>query len=97
MGQDRTFVAPAQEPRASLRESREVVEGILWILRTGARWRDLPELFPSPATCWRRLQRWEEDGTWKEVWRVFLSELDQRGRLDWEETFADATQILFAC
>ncbi len=73
------------------RESREVVEGILWILRTGARWRDLPELFPSPATCWRRLQRWEEDGTWKEVWRVFLSDLDQRGRLDWEETFADAT------
>ncbi len=41
------------------RESRKVVEGILWILRTGARWRDLPELFPSPATCWRRLQRWE--------------------------------------
>ena len=33
---------------------RKVLEGILWILRSGARWQDLPEEFPSPATCWRR-------------------------------------------
>ena len=40
---------PRIEPRACL-------EGILWILRTGARWKDLPKSFPSPPTCWRRLQ-----------------------------------------
>lgn len=73
------------------RDSREVLEGILWVLKTGARWRDLPEGYPSPATCWRRLQRWEEDGTWERIWRAFLRELDRRGWLDWEETFADAT------
>ena len=33
---------------------RKVLEGILWILRSGARWQDLPDEFPSPATCWRR-------------------------------------------
>ena len=33
---------------------RKVLEGILWILRSGARWQDLPEEFPSPSTCWRR-------------------------------------------
>ncbi len=33
---------------------RKVLEGILWMLRRGARWQDLPEQFPSPATCWRR-------------------------------------------
>ena len=43
-------------PRA---KDRKVLEGILWILRSGARWQDLPEEFPSPSTCWRRLRDWE--------------------------------------
>ena len=38
--------------------SRPCVEGIIWILRSGARWKDLPERFPSATTCWRRLQQW---------------------------------------
>jgi len=44
-------------PRA---DDRKVLEGILWMLRRGARWQDLPEEFPSPSTCWRRLWDWEE-------------------------------------
>lgn len=72
-------------------EDRPVVEGILWVLRTGARWRDLPAAYPSPATCWRRLQRWEADGTWLRIWQAFLAELDERGQLDWEEAFLDGT------
>ena len=43
-------------------ENRRVLEGILWILRSGARWQDLPEQFPHPSTCWRRLRDWEERG-----------------------------------
>ncbi len=73
------------------RDNREVLERILWVLETGARWRDLPEEYPSPLTCWRRLRRWEEDDTWVRVWRAFLRELDRRGWLNWQETFADAT------
>ena len=46
-------------PRAS---DRKVLEGILWILRSGARLQDLPEEFPSHVTCWRRLPDWEEQG-----------------------------------
>lgn len=85
------------EPKASPRggpkpiPNRRVLEGILWVLYTGARWRDLPREFPSPTTCWRRLHDWEEQGAWLKVWRAFLTELDRQGRLDWEETFADAT------
>src|SRR5512138_333880 len=75
-------------PRVS---NREVLEGILWILRTGARWQDLPEQYPSPSTCWRRLQKWEEEGVWLEIWRTFLATLDQRGQLDWSEAFADGS------
>src|SRR5215475_7409372 len=43
-------------------ENRGALEGILWILRSGARWQDLPEKFPHPSTCWRRLRDWEELG-----------------------------------
>ena len=43
-------------------DNREVLEGILWVLRTGARWQDLPDRYPSASTCWRRLKFWEEQG-----------------------------------
>ena len=70
---------------------RAVIDGILWVLKTGARWRDLPNEYPSPATCWRRLKRWDEDGTWERIWRAFLAELDAQGRLQWETAFIDGT------
>ena len=73
------------------RDNREVMEGILWILRTGAPWADLPEGYPSPSTCWRRLRRWEEQEVWLEVWRAFLVHLDAKGTLDWQEAFLDAS------
>ena len=71
--------------------NRAVLEGILWILRTGARWQDLPERYPSPSTCWRRLKRWEEQGVWLDLWRAFLAMLDERKQLDWSEAFADGS------
>jgi transposase len=71
--------------------NRKVLEGILWILRTGARWVDLPEEYASPSTCWRRLKLWEEQGVWLKIWRSFLTELNERGRIHWSECFMDAT------
>src|SRR3989304_9980170 len=52
-------------PRA---DDRKVLEGILWMLRSGARCQDLPEEFPSPSTCWRRLRDWEEQEIWLGIW-----------------------------
>jgi transposase len=76
---------PPKDPRA-------VFEGILWILKTGARWRDLPKEFGvSPSVCWKRLAAWEEQGVWLRLWRAFLAELDQQGKLDWSETFLDGS------
>ena len=72
-------------------DSRSCFEGILWVLRTGARWKDLPESFPSPATCWRRHKAWTEAGVWEKAWRRLLGKLDRRGRIDHEESFADGT------
>lgn len=73
--------------------NRSCLEGILWVLRTGARWRDLPDEYPDGSTCWRRLRMWEEQGVWQAAWQKLLSRLDQRRLLDWEEAFLDATFI----
>ena len=62
-------------------ENRRVLERILWILRSGARWQDLPEKYPHPSTCWRRLRDWEEQGVWLKIWRAFLSELNELASL----------------
>ena len=68
-----------------------LLEGILWILQTGAAWRFPPEEFPSPSTCWRRLQQWEEAGVWLDAWRTLLGVLDQEGLLKWDEAFLDGS------
>ena len=70
---------------------RKVLEGILWILRSGARWQDLPEEFPHPSTCGRRLRDWEEQGIWLALWRAFLSELNERQQLKWSESFMNSS------
>jgi len=72
-------------------DNRKAFEGILWILRTGAPWADLPKQYPSPSTCWRRLRDWEEQNVWLNAWRAFLAELDEKGQLDWSEAFADGS------
>ena len=71
--------------------SRPCFEGILWLLRSGARWKDMPSHFPSATTCWRRHRDWTRSGLWEKAWARLLRKLDREGRLDHEESFADGT------
>ena len=70
---------------------RPCLEGILWVLRTGARWKDLPKSFPSYPTCWRRLKEWSESGVFQRAWARVLRKLDGLGRINWQEAIADGT------
>lgn len=70
---------------------RPCLEGILWVLRSGARWQDLPERYPSPATCWRRLRDWSRDGIFRLAWARLLGRLDHLKGLNWEEAIGDGT------
>lgn len=72
-------------------DDRDVLNGILWILRTGAAWRDLPDRYPSKATCHRRFQQWCRDGTIQRIHQELLRQLDRKNKLDWSETFVDGT------
>lgn len=71
--------------------ARRCVEGLLWLLRSGARWKDLPKHFPSPATCWRRHDEWTKEGIWETAWARLLRVLDREGRIKHEESIADGT------
>jgi transposase len=45
------------------RDPRDILDGILWVLRTGAPWKDLPPCYLPHQTCHRRFQQWCRDGT----------------------------------
>ena len=82
---------PSSKGGRQRRSNREVFEGIAWVRRSGARWKDLPRAYPSPSTCWRRLQEGEEQGLWLKIWQTVLCELDEQGQLEWEEACADGS------
>lgn len=71
------------------RDPRDVLNGILWVLRTGAPWADLPERYPPYQTCHRRFQHWARDGTLERVLRALAVDLAARGKLDLREAFID--------
>jgi transposase len=66
------------------REPREVLNGILWVLRTGARWADLPRRYPPPQTCHRRFQKWTREGVLDAVLRALADDLRERAGDAWE-------------
>ena len=77
---------PAVTTRSSSRRSeREVFNGVLWILRSGARWSDLPERFPPYQTCHRRFQQWNKDDRLRRVLETLAEDLHSRGGLDLSE------------
>lgn len=75
------------------RHAREVLNGILWVLRTGAPWQDIPDRYPSPATCHRRFQEWLRSGVFLKILTALATDLRDRGKLDLTECFIDATFV----
>lgn len=73
------------------RDARSVLNGILWILRTGAPWKDLPDRYPPYQTCHRRFQQWERAGVFPQILKVLAEDLRARGGVDVSECFIDGT------
>src|SRR6187431_1591996 len=72
-------------------DARAVLNGVLWVLRTGAPWADLPRRYPPYQTCHRRFQRWVKDGTLKHLLQVIAEDLRDRGKLDLAEAYIDGS------
>lgn len=77
-------------PRA---DDRKTLNSILYVLRTGCRWQDVPKEYGSPATCWRRLEAWGENGTWENIRRSLLAMLNEQDKLEWAKAFLDGSFV----
>lgn len=73
---------------------RAVLNGILWVMRTGAQWEDLPRSrYPSKSTCHKRFQEWIKAGVFEKILKALARDLKQRGKLDLSECFVDGTFV----
>ena len=70
------------KPGHPFHDHRPIADGILWILHTGAPWRDLPERYGPWETVYYRFNRRRRDGTWTRIVTALLDELDGDGRID---------------
>jgi transposase len=74
---------------------RACLTGILFVLKTGLPWEDLPLEMGcgSGMTCWRRLRDWQKDRTWSKVHAALLHHLDRQGRIDWSRAAVDSSSV----
>lgn len=81
-GRGRPFTSP-----------RAILSGVLWVLKTGARWRDLPEKYPPNTTCHRRFKHWCQLGIMKKILEKLALHLKKIGAIDLTETYIDASFV----
>ena len=82
--------APTGRPRV---DRRQIVDGIFWILRTGAPWRDLPERYGKWGTVYNTFRRWSLDGTIDEILRRLRGAVADVRELDDELWCVDGTVV----
>jgi transposase len=85
---------PKAQPGKSGRPTqnlRAVLDGILWILRTGAPWADLPRRYPPKSTCHRHFQEWSKSGVFAKILTALARDLRERGNIDLSEGFIDGS------
>ena len=74
---------------------RQALTGILFVLKTGIPWEDLPQEMGcgSGMTCWRRLRDWNDAGVWDRLHQVLLDELHAAGEIDWSRAVVDSSHV----
>jgi transposase len=91
-------ILPADRVRPDRRgrpwtERRTLLDGVLWILRTGAPWKDLPGRYGAYQTVHRRFQNWVRTGVLENLLLALARDLQERGGLDLKECFVDGTFV----
>jgi transposase len=70
------IIGDERTPGSSGRDNRMFIEGVLWIVRTGAPWRDLPEVFGVWNSAFRRFSRWSAKGVWHRIFAAMAEDPD---------------------
>lgn len=86
---------PPQKPQTGrpCKDHRTIINGILWINKTGAPWRDMPERYGSWKTVSSRFYRWQQQGIWDKIWSELQKDADANGQIEWEVHFVDSSVI----
>ena len=76
-------------------DDRKALTGILFVLKTGLPWEDLPQEMGCGCgmTCWRRLRDWQADGTWHKIHKVLLDRLRGADQIDWARGVVDSSFV----
>ena len=87
----RRFRNPGRKPLPD----RAALTGILFVLKTGIAWEDLPQELGCGCgmTCWRRLQAWQKAGVWQKIHEVLLSKLRQADQIDFSRAAVDSASV----
>lgn len=74
---------------------RAALNGILYVLCTGLRWRDLPAEMGcgSGVSCWRRLRDWQKAGVWDRLHELLLAELRASDQIDLSRVILDSSSV----
>ncbi len=83
---------PAQTGRPR-RDARLMLNSVMWVLRTGAPWRDLPERFGPWETAYYYFNTWRADGTFDRVLQALQIRLDRDGKIDWDLWCIDGSNV----
>jgi transposase len=84
---------PSRPPRPQALGDRQALTGILFVLKTGLPWQDLPQEMGCGCgmTCWRRLQQWQHAGVWLRLHATLLAKLRGADRIDWSRAAVDSS------
>lgn len=80
------------DPRGRKRKGeKKIFEGVLWILKTGAQWSELPRKYGAYQTAHRRYQEWVKRGVFEDALRMLAEDLEKRGAINLKDCFVDGT------
>ncbi len=84
---------PKQKPGGRWNDHRAVLNGMFWILNSGAQWRDMPERYGKWQTVYDRYRRWTREGLFDRMLHRLHLELDDDGRIDWDVFDVDGSNV----
>jgi len=76
-------------------DNRRALTGIIFVLKTGIGWEDLPQEMGcgSGMTCLRRLREWQADGVWQRLHEAILAKLNRAEQIDWSRAVVDSSAV----
>jgi len=84
---------PKARPGGQWNDHRTTLNGMMWVLKSGSPWRDMPERYGSWKSVYDRFRRWTDDGTIEKILDRLRLKLDKDGYIDWDVWCVDGSNI----